>query len=71
MEEITVMYLIGDLSRRLGKLTEASKWISKVIITNASNNRLKEKSKASKRTHQTSTKARQYESIKRPPRESS
>lgn len=43
MEEITVMYLIGDLSRRLGKLTEASKWISKVIITNASNNRLKEK----------------------------
>lgn len=45
MEEITVMYLIGDLSRRLGKLTEASKWISKVIITNAGNNRLKEKAR--------------------------
>lgn len=45
MEEITIMYLIGDLARRLGYLTEASKWISRVIITNDANNRLKEKAR--------------------------
>lgn len=45
MEEVTVMYLVGELARRLGKNSEASRWISKVIISNDANKRLKERAR--------------------------
>jgi uncharacterized protein (DUF2225 family) len=45
MEEITVMYLIGDLARRLGRNDEAMQWVSRVIVSKAANERLKERAR--------------------------
>lgn len=45
MNEITVTYLIGELSRRLGKNDESLRWISKVIISKNANDRLKNKAR--------------------------
>lgn len=43
LDEITVKYLIGELSRRLGDIDEASRWIGEVIVSRTNNKRLKEK----------------------------
>ncbi|GMQ65099.1 DUF2225 domain-containing protein [Vallitalea maricola] len=45
MQEMTVMYLIGDLARKLGKLDESTKWVSKVIVSKTANERLKDKAR--------------------------
>lgn len=48
LSEVTVVYLIGELSRRIGDLEAASKWISQVIVSKEANNRLKERARESK-----------------------
>lgn len=48
MQEMTVAYLIGELARRLGKLDEATKWVSRVLISNGANERLKDRARTVK-----------------------
>lgn len=42
MDTYTLVYLLGELSRRLGHLEDALKWFGKVIVTPGVNPRLKE-----------------------------
>lgn len=45
MDENTVTYLVADLARRIGKNDEASRWISKVLISRDANERIKAKAR--------------------------
>lgn len=45
MDEITITYLLADLARRTDKYDEASRWISKVLISRDANDRIKEKAR--------------------------
>ncbi len=45
MDENTVTYLLADLARRIGKNDEASRWISKVLISRDANDRIKAKAR--------------------------
>ncbi|MDF2802659.1 MAG: hypothetical protein K0S61_2562 [Anaerocolumna sp.] len=45
MDENTVTYLVADLARRIGKNDEASRWISKVLISRDANERIKSKAR--------------------------
>ncbi len=45
MDEITLTYLIADLARRCNKYDEASRWISKVLISREANERIKSKAR--------------------------
>jgi len=45
MDEHTVTYLVADLARRIGKRDEASRWISKVLISRTANERIKAKAR--------------------------
>jgi uncharacterized protein (DUF2225 family) len=45
MDEITITLLMADLSRRIGKFDEASRWISKVLISREANERIKQKAR--------------------------
>lgn len=48
LSELTVVYLLGELSRRIGRLEEASKWISMVIISKEASSRLKDRARVCK-----------------------
>lgn len=43
LDLMTIKFLIGELSRRLGNADEASKWISEVIVSKATSRRLKDR----------------------------
>jgi uncharacterized protein (DUF2225 family) len=45
MDEITITLLMADLARRTGKQEEASRWISKVLISREANERIKQKAR--------------------------
>lgn len=45
MDENTVTYLTADLARRIGRYDEASRWISKVLISRDAPERIKEKAR--------------------------
>lgn len=45
MDENTTTYLVADLARRCGKYEEASRWISKVLISRDANERIKTKAR--------------------------
>ncbi|BCJ96261.1 hypothetical protein acsn021_38300 [Anaerocolumna cellulosilytica] len=45
MDENTMTYLVADLARRAGKTEEASRWISKVLISRDANERIKSKAR--------------------------
>lgn len=45
MDEITTTYLVADLARRCGKFDEASRWISRVLISKDANERIKSKAR--------------------------
>lgn len=45
MDENTTTYLVADLARRCGKNSEASRWVSKVLIARDANERIKEKAR--------------------------
>lgn len=48
MDSFTVMYLLGELSRRLGDNVEALRWLGNVIVAPNANPRLKEKARDQK-----------------------
>ena len=45
MDEITITLLMAELARRIGKLDEAGRWISKVLISREANERIKQKAR--------------------------
>lgn len=45
MDEATITLLMADLARRTGKYDEASRWISKVLISRDANERIKQKAR--------------------------
>lgn len=45
MDQYTVMYLIAELARRLGKRDDALRWISNIIVARDAQNRIKEKAR--------------------------
>lgn len=45
MDEHTTTYLVADLAKRIGKMDEASRWISKVLIARDANDRIKAKAR--------------------------
>jgi uncharacterized protein (DUF2225 family) len=48
MDELTVSDMIGELSRRLGDFTTASKWISTVLVSKNAKRNLKERALSSR-----------------------
>lgn len=49
MDENTTTYLVADLARRCGKNQEASRWISKVLISREANERIKSRAREIKK----------------------
>lgn len=45
MDEVTCTYLVADLARRSGEYDEASRWISKVLVSRNATERIKEKAR--------------------------
>lgn len=45
MDEITCTYLVADLARRSGEFDDASRWVSKVLVSRNANERIKEKAR--------------------------
>lgn len=45
MDEITVIYLVAELARRVGKYEESSRWISRVLTSREANERIKNKAR--------------------------
>lgn len=43
MDQYTVMYILAELARRIGKVDEAKRWVSKVLVARDANRRIKEK----------------------------
>jgi len=48
LDEITIEYLLGELSRRIGNYEESLKWIGKILISRNASNRLKDKARECK-----------------------
>ena len=44
-EEDTCTYLVAELARRSEKYEEASRWVSKVLISRSASDRIKEKAR--------------------------
>lgn len=45
MDEITMTLLMAELARKIGKSDEASRWVSKVLISKEANERIKQKAR--------------------------
>lgn len=45
MDEITLIYLLADLARRVGKNEESSRWISRVLTSKGANERIKNRAR--------------------------
>lgn len=45
MDEVTCTYLVADLARRSGEFDDASRWISRVLISRNANDRIKDKAR--------------------------
>lgn len=45
MDEITMTLLMAELARKIGKFDEASRWVSKVLISKEANERIKQKAR--------------------------
>lgn len=48
MDQYTVMYLAAELARRIGKIEEAKRWVSRVLVARDANKRIKDKALALK-----------------------
>lgn len=48
MDEYTLTYLIADMARRIGKVEEAKRWVSRVLVARDANRRIKDKALALK-----------------------
>ena len=45
MDESTVTYLVAELARRVGKLEEAGRWISQILVSRSASDRLKDRAR--------------------------
>jgi uncharacterized protein (DUF2225 family) len=45
MDESTIALLVAELARKIGKLDESSRWISRILISREANERIKEKAR--------------------------
>lgn len=45
MDEVTCTYLVADLARRSGEFDDASRWISRVLVSRSATDRIKEKAR--------------------------
>jgi len=45
MDEVTCTYLVADLARRSGEFDDASRWISRVLVSRNANERIKDKAR--------------------------
>ncbi len=45
MDESTIALLVAELSRKIGKLDESSRWISRILISRDANERIKDKAR--------------------------
>ena len=45
MDESTISLLLAELSRRIGKLDESSRWVSRILTSREANERIKEKAR--------------------------
>ncbi len=45
MDESTITLLVAELARKTGKLDEASRWISRVLVSRDANDRIKDKAR--------------------------
>lgn len=52
MDEYTVTFLVAELSRRIGEIDEAKRWVSKVLVARDANRRIKDKALALKESLQ-------------------
>lgn len=52
MDEYTVTFLVAELSRRIGEVEEAKRWVSKVLVARDANRRIKDKALALKESLQ-------------------
>lgn len=43
MDQYTVEYLVAELARRVGKIEDAKRWVSKVLVARDANKRIKDK----------------------------
>jgi len=43
MDQNTLSYLLADLARRVGKVEDAKRWVSKVLVARNANKRIKDK----------------------------
>ena len=48
MDQYTMMYLLAELARRIGKTDEAKRYVSKVLVARGAQKRIKEKAFALK-----------------------
>ncbi len=48
MDQYTVIYLVAELARRIGKMEEAKSWVSRVLVARDANRRIKEKARSLK-----------------------
>lgn len=48
LDDLTVQFLIGELSRRVGKIEDALRWLSEVIVSKSASRRLKDRALESK-----------------------
>lgn len=49
MDESTITLLVAELARKTGKLDEASRWISRVLVSRDANDRIKDKAREIKK----------------------
>lgn len=45
MDESTVIYLVAELARRIGKIEESGRWISQILVSKTANERLKDRAR--------------------------
>lgn len=45
MDATTVTYLVAEIARRIGKLDEAGRWISEILVSRSASERLKDKAR--------------------------
>jgi len=45
MDEVTIMLLLAELARKVGKYDEASRWVSRILVSREAKDRVKEKAR--------------------------
>lgn len=45
MDEVTIMLLLAELARKIGKYDEASRWVSRILVSREAKDRIKDKAR--------------------------